>query len=66
MLNLSKNIRFYRKAENMTQAQLAERLGVGRTTVGEYEAGRNEPDVETLIRIADIFDITLDELLGRE
>jgi len=63
---LGDTIRLYRKAEGLTQMQLAEKLGVGRTTVGEYEAGRNEPDVKMLIKLADIFDISLDELLGRE
>ena len=65
-MELKENIKFYRKSLKLTQKELGEKLGVVRTTICEYESGRNEPDVKMLIRLADIFDVTLDELIGRE
>ena len=63
---LNKNIKFYRLQESMTQEKLAERLGLDRTTIVKYESGEHEPSIQTLIELANIFDITLDELVGRE
>ena len=64
-LDLAKNIRFYRKSLNLTQEQLANMLHGKKSLVSNYENGYSTPDIETLIHLADIFDITLDELVGR-
>jgi len=66
MLILGKNIKFFRKQESMTQEQLANLLKLDRTTVAGYESGKHEPALPILVAIADIFDVTLDELLGRD
>jgi len=66
MSKFSENIKFYRKSLNFTQQQLADKLGLVRTTITSYENERNEPDTKMLIKLADIFDISLDELVGRE
>lgn len=49
-----------------TQEELANKLGMKRSTYAKYETGENEPDYATLQKIADFFDITTDDLLGRE
>lgn len=49
-----------------THQALADALGLNRTTISHYAAGRNEPDIETLIRIADYFHVTVDYLVGRD
>lgn len=54
-----------RKKNNMTQKDLAKRLGVVRTAVANYETGRTIPDSETLNHLANILDTTTDYLLGR-
>ena len=54
-----------RKANGYTQAKLAKHLGVGRSTVSMWESSSQEPDSETLGRIADLFDVTVDYLLER-
>lgn len=54
-----------RKEYKMTQEDLANKLGLVRTAIANYETGRTNPDVETLNLIADIFDTTTDYLLGR-
>ena len=51
-----------RISKNMTQSQLADLLGVAKSTVSMYENGRREPDLETLEAIADIFNVDLNSL----
>jgi|GEM_PF-6795672 len=48
-----------------SQVQAATVLGVSRAALSHYEVGRREPDLDTLIQIADAYDVTLDYLLGR-
>src|SRR5699024_8782326 len=62
----SKNLVKLRKQANLTQYELAERLGFSRGQVANYEQGKREPDYEILGIIADSFDVSIDELLGRE
>ena len=64
-LELANNIRFYRKSLNLTQEQLAQKLNGKKSLVSNYENGYSTPDIETLVKLADIFDVTLDELVGR-
>lgn len=66
MEEFAKKIRKLRMSRNMSQKDLADLLNVDRTTVAGWEAKDRMPDVFLLIRIADIFDTTLDELVGRE
>lgn len=53
-----------RKDADMTQSELAEKLNLTRQAISKYEAGDSFPDVSILIQIAEIFNITLDELIG--
>ena len=65
MINITgKNIKMLRKQSKLTQKELADMLGYGYTAVSNYESGRNEPSIKDLIKISDIFGITLDELIG--
>lgn len=54
-----------RKAQGLTQDELAKILKISRSTVGMYENGSREPDYETLESIADFFNVDIDYLLGR-
>ena len=54
-----------RKARGMTQKELSEALGVTIRTVTNYENGSREPNIATLIKLADLFDVSLDYLTGR-
>lgn len=65
-IKIAENIRFFRKQAGLTQEELAARFGSRKTLICNYEIGRNTPDIETLWELADIFDITIDELVGRE
>ena len=55
-----------RKDNNLTQAELAKKLGVATSTVGMYERGQREPDFETLEKIATCFSVNMNTLLGKE
>jgi len=55
-----------RKAKNMKQIDVAEKLGVSRSTVSMWETASNHPDHNTLVAIAELFDISVDTLLGNE
>jgi len=55
----------FRKRKNVTQEELAAELGVTATAVSKWEKGYTLPDVLMLCAIADYFDVTTDELLGR-
>ncbi len=48
-----------------TQKQVSELLGIAPRSYQRYELGEREPNIETLIRIADLFEISLDDLVGR-
>lgn len=54
-----------RKSEGLSQESISLKLGVARTTYSGYERGTSEPDLETLNKIADHFEVTVDYLIGR-
>ena len=58
------NLRNRRRAANMSQKELGDKLNVVQGTIASWEKGRNEPSIAMLIQLADIFDCTLDELVG--
>lgn len=62
---LSKNIKTFRLQKGLTQEQLANLLNGKKGLVSNYENGYSTPDIDTLIRLADIFNVSLDELVGR-
>lgn len=64
-MKFSERLAQLRKEHNMTQQELAEKLGVSRGTIGMYEIGQRDPDTETLAKIAEIFGVSTDYLLGR-
>ena len=61
-----KYLTVFRKQRGYTQAELANKLGISRSTYANYESGNRSPDFETLERISDILNCTLDELFGSQ
>ena len=55
-----------RKLNNMTQRQMAEHLGIAQPSYIRYENGSAEPTLEALVKIAELFDVSVDYLLGRK
>lgn len=64
-LMLDSNLKRLRGERMMSQEVLARKLHIKRQTVSSYETGRSLPDIFILIKMADIFEVTLDELVGR-
>ena len=63
---ISNNIKELRKLNKYTQKQLANILGVAQTTIANYEKGIRVPDAKMLQKIADIFNVSIDYLIGRK
>lgn len=63
---LSENIRNLRKQKGYSQEQLADKLNVVRQTVSKWEKGYSVPDADMLEELADIFDVSVGDLLGKE
>lgn len=61
----NKRITMLRKEQQLTQAQLAQKLGVGRTTVNGYEQGIIAPPPDKIKMMSEIFDVTTDYLIGK-
>ena len=66
MSKLCERLRRFRAGCHMTQAEVAEQLHITRRAVSSYESGRTEPNLETLKRLAEIYGVSLEELLGTE
>lgn len=60
------NIRKLRLEREWTQEELADRLGVSRQALGNYERELREPGIDLLIKLADTFNVSIDELVGRK
>ena len=58
-------IRDLREDRDMRQSDLAEATGIDQRTISNYETGKTAPDAESLIILADFFDVTIDYLVGR-
>ncbi|MBN2910803.1 helix-turn-helix transcriptional regulator [Polycladomyces sp. WAk] len=58
-------IALLREKAGLTQEQLAQKIGISRAALAKYEKSRREPDFETLDKIADFFNVSVDYLLGR-
>ena len=64
--NFSENLISLRKANNLTQLQLAEKLNYSDKAVSKWEVGSVLPDIETLCRISEYFDITVNDLIYKK
>ena len=61
---LNETLRSIRKSKGFTQEELAARLNVVRQTVSKWEKGLSVPDADILIKIAELFEVSVSELLG--
>ena len=62
-MTLGKNLQILRKEKGLTQDQVAQIIGVTRQTISGYESGRTQPDIETLDRIAKIYEVDIENIL---
>ena len=62
-MSLSENLQYLRAREGITQEQLAERLDVSRQSVSKWESGTSFPEMDTLLKLCDMFKTDMDTLL---
>ena len=62
-MQFNDKLKSLRLAKGWTQKDLADKLGLAKSTISLYEIAKREPNTEITIKIADIFDISIDELL---
>lgn len=66
MASFKDMLKYLRARENLSQSELANKLGVAKSTISMYEVGKREPDFETLEEIADLFNVDMNFLLGKD
>jgi transcriptional regulator with XRE-family HTH domain len=64
-MNIGSRISSLRDERGWTQEELASSIGISRAALSHYEKNRREPDTETLSKLADLFEVSLDYLVGR-
>ena len=65
-MKFNEKLKALREAKGYTQEDIAGKLNIARQSVSKWEQGINEPDIETLKRLAEIFECSVDELLSEE
>ncbi len=66
MVQVNENIKYLRKKNGYTQEQFAELIGIKRSLVGAYEEGRADPRLNNLLRMSEVFKVTVDTLLNKD
>ena len=64
-MTFQKNLKALRAERGIGQAELAKTLDISVKTVSHWETGYTEPSIAQLVALADYFDVTIDELVGR-
>ncbi len=59
-------IKEFRELKNITRKQLASLIGCSSRTIEAYEQDRNEPNIQTLIKLADVFGVSVDSLINHD
>ena len=65
-MEIGKKLKELRKNASLTQEELAKKLDISRVNYTRYEPNKVGPDFETLIKLADFYDVSLDEIFGRK
>ena len=65
-MDIATKIKNARIKVNFTQEQVAEALGVSRQTISNWETGKTYPDIISVVKMSDLYDISLDHLLKEE
>lgn len=63
---LSERLSYLMKIEKLSQSELARKIDISQSAVCNWLNGKKEPSIESLWRLADYFDVTVDYLIGRE
>ena len=66
MVNVNENISFLRKKKGWTQEKFSKKIGIKRSLVGAYEEGRSDPRLNNLLKMCEVFQISLDNILKND
>ena len=66
MIMFNEKLRYLRRHQELTQAEIAERLNINSATDSKYETGTTEPDIATFKKLAKFFDVSIDYLLEND
>ena len=61
---IAKNLQYYRKKKNLTQKELAEKIGVRHNSISSWENGVNAIDIETLLHICQVLGVSITDMYG--
>ena len=65
-IKISENIRQMMKEYGLNQVKLSEKIGIAQSAVSAWLSGKKEPSIASLWALADFFDCSIDELVGRQ
>lgn len=65
-MNFADNLKKIRKENNLSQEQLAEKLGISRQAVSKWESGQSYPEMDKVVQICQLFDVNMDELINED
>ena len=65
-MNFGEIFKKIRLENNLTQKEVARRIGIKQTNISSWENNKTRPEYENLIKLSNIYDVTIDELLGVE
>lgn len=64
-VQIGENLKSLRKSMGLTQQQVADKLNISRVNYTRYETNASNPDFQTLVALADFYDVSLDLIFGR-
>ena len=63
MIKIADNLKYLRKKRKISQQELSETFGIARTTLGDYERGKTEPNLDMLVKFAQFYEVKIDDLI---
>ena len=65
-MNYGKELKAHRESKNISQSELAKKIGVNQATISLWEDNKRTPTIDNCVAMAYFYEITLDELIGRD
>lgn len=65
-MNYGESLKFIRESNELTQMKLAKRTGISQQNISRWEKNQRLPNIDFCVQLANFYDISLDELIGRK
>lgn len=66
MFSLGQRLKFARERKNLKQLEVAKKTGINNKTLSGYEHGRAEPDFDTLLKLAELYEVDIHWIIGKK